>query len=190
MEQERILNPSESLNIITEAIIKTKMNLQGNSFYFLLWGWLVASASFAFFALQNWTDFRYFFLPFPISATIGVILSLWHYNKYKSKTFETYLGYFLSRLWLVLGLSFFVVVFASVSQNTAPFAYTMVIAGIGTLVSGLAMKFRPLTLGGTLFFVFAIASIYLPDPFKVLLNGIAIMLGYLIPGYMLKSSKG
>jgi hypothetical protein len=92
-------------------------------------------------------------------------------------------------MWLVLGLSFFVVVFISVSQNHLPFTYTLIIAAIGTLASGLIMKFNPLIIGGTIFFVAAIASVYVADDYKVLLHGASIIFGYLIPGYLLKSSS-
>jgi hypothetical protein len=46
-----------------------------------------------------------------------------------------------------------------------------------------------LIIGGILFFISAIASVYIPDNYKPLLSGVAIVAGYLIPGYLLKSSN-
>jgi hypothetical protein len=77
----------------------------------------------------------------------------------------------------------------NVSQGKVPFTYTLLVAGIGTLVSGWVMKFRPLIVGGILFLLFAIASVYMADDFKLLAHGIAIVAGYLIPGYLLKQVK-
>jgi len=187
---EKQLSPQESLALITDAIRKTKDNFKDNSSYFLLWGWLIATASFSFFALHQFTAFKFYFLPFPLLVAAGIITTLvWYFKRKAADPTETYLDYFFSRLWLVLGLGFIVIVFVSISQKLPPFLYTLVIAAIGTLVSGLAMKFKPLIIGGMLFFSAAIAGVYVPDVYKPLLAGIAIIAGYLIPGYLLKTTK-
>jgi hypothetical protein len=190
MEPEnKTLSPLESLDVITEAISKTKDDFKENSSYFMLWGWLISTASLSFFLLHKYTTFKYYFLPFPILVILGIMISLIWYSKRKTVSgTKTYSGYFFSRLWLVLGASFITIVFVSVAQKLPPFTYTLIIAGIGTLISGLIMKFSPLKIGGIVFFISAIACVYLPDDYKPLLSCIAIIAGYLIPGYLLKAS--
>jgi hypothetical protein len=187
--EEKSLSPQESLEVISEVIRKTKENFKEQSFYFTLWGWLIALASLLFFLLQ-YTAFQYYFLPFPVLVTTGIITTLILQSKRKliSGT-ETHLSYFFSRLWLVLGIGFIVIVFINVSQKLPPFTYTLLLAGIGTLISGLIMRFTPLITGGILFFVSSIVCVYLPNEYKPLLSCIAIIAGYLIPGYLLKSSR-
>jgi hypothetical protein len=161
LPEERPLMPQESLALIAETIRKTKENFRENSRFFLLWGWLIAAASFTL---------------------------LWYRQlKVKAPT-ETYLGYFFNRLWMVLALSFILVVYISVSRGWPPFLYTLIVAAIGTTVSGLAMKFRPLVRGGILFFAAAVAGVYMPDSYLPLLTGLAMVGGYLIPGYLLKAA--
>jgi hypothetical protein len=185
---ERILLPQESLALIAEAIRKTKENYRENSRFFLLWGWLIVTASLGFYVLRQYTATRFFFLPFPVLSAVGIVMSLVWYRQLKAEApTETYLGYFFNRMWLVVGIGFIVVVFVSVSRGWSPFLYTPVVAGIGTLVTGLAMKFRPLVWGGILFFTAAVAGIYLPNAGLPLLNGLAMIGGYLVPGYLLKS---
>ena len=187
---DKPLSPHESLSLITEAISKTKENIRDNSFPLLLWGWLIATASFAYFLLQQYTHSRFYFIPFPVLAAVGIITTIiWYSNQKSASPTETYLNFFLSRMWLVLGVSFLGVVFVSVSQNLMPFTYTLMVAAIGTIVSGLVMKFTPLTIGGTLLLISALISIYIPDHYKALLHGAAIVSGYLIPGYLLKNTK-
>jgi hypothetical protein len=128
-------------------------------------------------------------MPFPVLAIAGVIITIVYYRKRITNSTVSYLSNFLYKMWFVLGLSFFVVVFISVSQNHLPFTYTLVIAAVGTLASGLIMKFNPLIIGGTIFFVAAIANVYVADDYKVLLHGVSIIFGYLIPGYLLKASS-
>jgi hypothetical protein len=186
--QESSLSPRESLDLIAGIINKTKENFKANSFYFLLWGWLISIASISFFLLHQYTGFRYYFLPFPVLSAGGIIISLLWFFK-KTAVPETYQVYFFSRLWLVLGISFILVVFISLSQKLLPFTYTLILAGIGTLVSGLNMRFRPLVVGGILFFLAAVSSVYVPDAYKPLLFGAVTVAGYLVPGYLLKFAK-
>ena len=90
-------------------------------------------------------------------------------------------------MWLVLGISFVLVVFVSLSRGWTPFLYTLVVAGFGTLVSGLAMKLGR-WFGRRAFFAAAIAGVYLPNADLPLSNGVAMVGGYLIPGYLLKKN--
>ena len=189
MDIEKILTPQESIRVITEVISKTKENFQENSFCFLLWGWLIASASFAFFCLHHFTNFQYYFIPFPIFSAIGIVATLLYFKRKNSESTLTYTTYFINKMWLVLGVSFIMVVFINVSQNKMPFTYTLLIAGIGTLASGWVMKFQPLIIGGILFLVSTLASVYVADDYKPLLHGIAVVVGYLIPGYLLKNAN-
>jgi hypothetical protein len=189
MENEKSLTPEESLELISGTIARTRENLQENSFGFLLWGWLIAIASFAFFLLHQYTSTPYYFLPFPVLAVTGIILTILYFRrKYFGPTLG-YTTYFLIRMWIVLGVSFIMVVFINVSQGKMPFTYTLLVAGIGTLVSGLVMKFSPMVTGGILLLGSSLISIYIPDDYKPLLHGIAITAGYLVPGYLLKKSK-
>jgi hypothetical protein len=186
--EDRILLPQESLALIADAIRKTKENFRENSRFFLLWGWLIVAASLSFFLLRQYTATRWFFLPYPVLSFVGIITTLVWYRRLKAKApTETYLGYFFNRLWLAVGISFIVVVFVSLSQGMTPCLYTLVVAGIGTLVTGLAMKFRPLVWGGVLFFAAAVAGTYLPAAGLPLLDALAMIGGYLVPGYLLKS---
>ena len=189
MDTEKTLSPQESLELIADVISKTKDNIRENSFCFLLWGWLIAFASFAFFFLRHYTSFKYYFIPFPILAGVGVITTIIFFKRKKAENTLTYATYFINKMWAVLALCFILVVFINVSQGKVPFTYTLIVAGVGTLVSGWVMKFQPLIIGGILFFAFALVSIYVVDEYKPLLNGIAIVAGYLVPGYLLKNSK-
>jgi hypothetical protein len=187
--EEKDLTHLESLQIIADAMRRTRENFKENSFYFMLWGWLIAIASFAFFVLHRYTDFEFYFILFPILSGVGIIVSIRHYQKQRSAApTESYWSYFLSRLWLVLGICFIVVVFINVSQGLTPFTYTLILAAIGTLVSGLVMQFKPMIAGGIIFLLAAIASIFVAEDYSALLHGAAVIAGYLIPGYLLRAS--
>jgi hypothetical protein len=190
MPEESTLSPQEGLALIEDIIARTKAQYRNNSFYFMLWGWLISMASFFFFVLHHYTAFAYFFLPFPVLVIAGIVMSVIHFRRERRRQrTETYTDFFFSRLWMVLGIAFIVVVVVSLSQQLPPFLFALVIAGIGTLLSGMVLQFRPLIAGGGLFFVAAVAGIFIPNEYKPLLLGLAIMAGYLVPGYLLKARR-
>ena len=89
---EQNLSPGESLKLIIEAINKTKENFKENSFYFMLWGWLISLASFSFFVLHKYTTFKYYFIPFPVLASAGIVITLtWFFKTKSAHPTETYL---------------------------------------------------------------------------------------------------
>ncbi|MGO4295001.1 hypothetical protein [Chitinophaga sp. RAB17] len=186
--REHHLDPAQSLEVIAAVIAQTKENIKGYSFLYLLWGWLIAIASFSFFFLHHYTSFKYFFLPFPLLAVTGIVISLWRHSTMRHQS-ETYIASYLKKLWLVLGISFALVIFINVVETATPFTYTLLIGGIGTLVSGLVLRFKPLVSGGVLFLLFSVISVFTPDYYKPLLQGIAVITGYLVPGYLLKYSR-
>jgi hypothetical protein len=190
MNIEQSLTPKESLDIIARAILRTKENIRDLSFCFLLWGWILTVASLTSFGLLTFTGSQYGFLPFPVLALGGVVITVVYLaKKIKRSDTESYVNYFLIRLWVVVGLCFPVSVFVSTAQGLHPATFALLLAGLGTLVSGLVMVFRPLTIGGTVFLLSAIASLYVSQENTLLLVAGAVLLGYLIPGYLLKYSK-
>lgn len=185
---ENELQPSESLKLIADVIGKTRENVKEHGQLFLLWGWLIATASILFFVLHTYTSFKLYFLPFPVLAGIGIFITLAAYSK-RSASAETYIGYYLKMLWLALGISFIIVVFINVVKDNPPFTYTILLGGIGTLVSGLVLRFRPLVVGGCCFLAACVASVFITHTYAPLVQAVAVIAGYLIPGYLLKFSK-
>ena len=188
MEQTRELNPTESLHIISDAINKTRENIRGQSFYYLLWGWIVTIASFSHYVLASNTNFKMEYLPWLILIPIGWITSIaYSIKREKTKPYQTYFELFLKYLWIVLGISFILVVFISAKLKINPTALVLLLAGIGTFISGLTLKFKPLIIGGLLLFIFSIISLFVDKSYILLIHTIAIIVGYLIPAYLLKN---
>jgi hypothetical protein len=65
----------------------------------------------------------------------------------------------------------------------------LLITGIATTTTGLVIKFKPLILGGITFFIFSIAATFVSNEYISLIVCVAIICGYIIPGYFLKSAK-
>lgn len=185
---EPVLSPAESLQLIAGVMAGTKHSVRSWKYVFLLWGWLIMMASLLFYVLKEFTGFPAYFLPFPLLVATGVILTFRHFQKHRY-TSEGYADHYVKQLWTVLGIAFAVVVMVSVIRQVPPFTYTMVIGGIGTLVTGRLIRFRPLMAGGILFLAMAIGSVFTPDAYKPLMQAAAVFGGYLLPGYLISDQK-
>ncbi|MFA7326000.1 MAG: hypothetical protein WC121_04995 [Candidatus Kapaibacterium sp.] len=184
------ISAKESIDIISESILNAKENLKSQSFFYLFWGWLTIVSSLADYALLKSGELKWHFLPWIIIMPIGgIITSVVSKKKDKEKGFRTHLEVFLKSMWIVIAFSMLVVVYISVYIGINPVVLTLLIAGMGTLVSGLTMKFKPLVFGGVVFFVISLTTLYINNENAYLLYALAIAIGYLIPAYKLKNEK-
>jgi hypothetical protein len=196
--KKSILTPQESFDLINKHISNFKMNYKENGKIFLLWGWILTIASLSnfvilkillikeayglngLFSIGNWVLF----------SLIGFIILFFMERKTnKEKKVYSYLENHMKNLWIVTAASFFIATFLCINLEISPPPIALLIAGIATTTSGLLIKFKPVIIGGIAFFVFSIASTYVSNEYMALIVCLAIICGYLIPGYLLKSAK-
>ena len=190
------LTPEESFSIINKAIANFKLNYKETAKVFLLWGWVLAIASFSnfiiikilysreasigFLSLCNWAVF----------LLIGSIIMLFMERKLnKDKKVFSYLESYFKNLWTVTAASFIIATFLCIKLEINPPPIMLLIAGMATTTSGLLIKYRPVIIGGLAFFIFSLAATFVSNEYISLIVFAAIICGYLIPGYSLKSSK-
>ena len=183
------LSSEESLALIAKSIQQTKTNLNGQRFYYLFWGWAVLITSLTHYLLAVNETVVAPYLVWPIMGVVGFVSTLFYGYKYTQKTgyVETHLDRTLKHLLIVIGISLFAVIWIFMqAYQSNPLPIISLLIGIGILVSGLQMRFKPLVIGGIGFFVGAIALVYVTPLEGLLVYDACIILGYLIPGYLLK----
>lgn len=192
------LTPEEGFNIINQAIANLRMNYREYANIFLLWGWILMLASVSNFiilklllskeayelmglySLGNWAVF----------GIIGFIILFFMNRKIdKNKIVYNHLESYIKKLWMVAAGSFLIATLVCIKLEIMPPPIMLLIAGIATTTSGLFLKFKPLIIGGMSFFVFSIVTTFVLNEYIALIVGVAIICGYLIPGYLLKSAK-
>ena len=192
------LTPEESFVIINKAIANYKMNYKESSKVFLLWGWILALASFSHFIILKILLSKeahgliglYSFGNWAVYLLIGFIIMLFMVRKInKNKKVISHIDRFVDNLWWVTMFSFFIASYICIKLGINPPPIMLLIAGIATTTTGLAIKFKPLIFGGITFFIFCIAATFVTNEYIALIVTGAIVSGYLIPGYFLKSSK-
>ena len=187
MEDEKF-SPEKSLALIQSMIDKAKNSAADDSFYFLLWGWLVFAASTMQFVLRVILHSPYHYLAWCLMF-VGIIVSTAHgYLEHRNKKVRTYIEELLNNLWIGIFLSyvFFGFIFARLGwQNCYPFF--MLLYAVGCFVTGRALKFPPLVWGAASSWILAIVSTFTSYETNMLLSALAILLCYIIPGYLLKT---
>jgi hypothetical protein len=93
-------------------------------------------------------------------------------------------------LWITFGVSVFILIFfgASINYNLNP--VILLISTIPTIATGVIIRFKPLVLGGISFWILGILCFLVSFEYQNLVGAAAVIVGYLIPGYMLKNKKG
>ena len=196
--EKQALTPEESFNIIQSAISNLKINYQESAKIFLSWGWVLMFASLSnFVILKMLLQKEAYHLMGTLSLTnwgvfvlFGFILMYFMRRKTNAeKKVHSHLDGYFNSLWTVLAVSFIIGTIICIKMDLMPPILMLFIAGIGTTISGMFIKFKPLIIGGISFFVFSLVSMYVPNEYIALIVSAAILCGYIIPGYLLKMAK-
>jgi len=188
---EKNLTALKSIEVIERMIDNTKATYgSARSFYYLFWGWLILAAIVIQYALLKSTMAEYNFLPWPVLMPLGMVVSLaYAYKDRKKEKNETYLSNFFGVFFSTGSLLFIFGVFFCVSNGISPNPWVMLISGFYGIVAGRLLKFGAFIFGGILFIALSVVANYTGPETQLLLLAIGIIIGYLVPGYMLKSKS-
>ncbi len=185
--EEKSLTPIESLAIIEQMMTKAKENVSNDSFYFILWGWLVFIASLANFILDPILkeDASLVWLLMPLGGLISFIYGKKQNKKQDVKTYiESYLGY----LWLAMGFAMAIIMFVMIKfNNQQVMPMFILLYAIGTFTSGGILQFKPLIIGGSISFILCVVAFFVTDYYQLLFIALSVLLSYIIPGHLLKA---
>jgi hypothetical protein len=192
----KTFTPEESLQLISQTIANYKRNYKEEGYYFLLWGWVCALASLSHFGLiKVLLNLKYYhlmgtlsFINWGLFLSAGIILVYRHRYR-QTITVSSHLTKFTTILWKVTGIAIAISVFLSFKFKVSPIPLILLTVGSATLITGMLIKYKPLIFGGATLFIFCVITSFIPNEYQLLFNALALGLGYLIPGYMLKNIK-
>ena len=182
------LTPQQSLELITTMINQAKGNVQRSSFYFLLWGWTIFIANLGVYVLLNFSSVSNPFLMFGLTLPAAIISAIHGASRNKQAVAPTHLDKIHNWLWIGYGVTCVILVVFGKQTNWQINPIIITLTAAPTFISGVLLRFKPLLAGGIAFWIFGIGSFLAPLEFQFLLGALAIALGYLIPGYLLKKS--
>lgn len=189
MENTENLKPQESLQLINEMIERAKQSFSKISFYFLFWGILLTVAGVVEYFLDRVIHYKYSYIGWPVLGVIGFIVATIKSRKEDQSKVRSYAGRIFGYLWGGFGLTLVLLIVATVGTGLNPGSFIIILTGLPTFVTGGVMRFRPLIIGGIVFWVIGILSFFFLGEFRSLIFSFAIVCGYIIPGLMLKKSE-
>ncbi len=189
--EERKLTEHESLDLINQMIVQAKHEIQDNGLGWLLWGWMIFLASLSTFFLAS-VESSYLFIGWNAFGLIAIPLMVYQVIRDgRSTRVRTYVDDILRYVDIAFSICIFVIIISmnipdAVHPNEG-FGYFLMVYAFLMLVQGGALKFRPLFIGAVINWAGAIA-IFINQEFKydMLITAIAVFIGYIIPGYILR----
>ncbi|MGA1977994.1 MAG: hypothetical protein ABSG89_09095 [Bacteroidales bacterium] len=183
---ERQLTGEESLRIITDMINKTKTNIRHGSFHLIFWGWLIIFCSLMQFILAR---FPHFHSPWTVWSLVipGIFVSLiYGWVNGRKEHVHTYADtvYMMSWIGFVI-VALILFLFLHGNEDLVP-QYILLAAGFPTFVSGFVLRFKPLIFGGIAFWILSLVAFFAGVSVAQLTVPVAMLTGYLVPGYMLR----
>jgi uncharacterized membrane protein len=186
------MEAQDQIQLINDTINKTKDHLKESSFNFIFWGLLIAVLSFfhyVFPEIVQQTNYS-ILLYWVLIPVMGMIITVVYNIKKRVKVgYETYMGRTLKIIWGVFNISWILLVFISFEKKINPTESILFLLGVMVLITGLLIRFKPLSFGGISVIICSILCVYTPNNSWLLLNGIAAVLGLLIPGISLYYRK-
>lgn len=189
--EEKKFNEKHALELIESMIGTAKQDIKENGFYFMLWGWLVFIAALLNIYILMFTSFEYHSIPWMVLMPLGGILTAIYSSRKKPvKRVKTYVEENIRYMIQAFAISMFLVclLMPAANQWRAFYPTIMIIYAIWLYVSGGMLKFKPLMLGGLANWIIA-GFCYFSNRTEVhlALIALAVLLGYIIPGHLLKS---
>ncbi|MEZ4805585.1 MAG: hypothetical protein R2852_08915 [Bacteroidia bacterium] len=184
--ENKELNHEESLALIQDMINLAKNKINETGFHFLLWGVLVILASLTqYFMIQTNSGYNSN-LVWPIMSAIGLPFAfMYERRRSKSGVSNTKFDRIYGFVWLGFGITLCIALAICISNHINPIAFILMLVGLATFVSGTIYRYLPLIIGAIVFWVSAVIASQLNGADQLLLNAIAILLGYVIPGLLL-----
>jgi len=189
MEKEPEFSPEESLKIIATMINKSKGSVADNSFYFLLWGWLVLVCCIGQYVLKVFLHYPNHSIVWLSMPFAGIVSWIYGSRQAKQLQIKSFVTDAIQIIWMSLGITMFVLILIILASETwsNSLTYFILIYAIGTFVTGKFLQFKPLIIGGLINFAIAAISVRFSANNQLLLCALAILTSYIIPGHLLRA---
>jgi hypothetical protein len=187
--QDENLSPLQSLDIITSMIQEAKGRVQKNNFYFLLWGWVIVVANLGMYILTK-LEYEMPYIMWVITVPAWIYSMVKGYRQGREGgTRSSHLDRITGTVWITYGVVIFTLVAFGRLINYQLNPAILLVTAIPTFTSGMIINFKPLMMGGAIFWIASIISFLLPLDTQPLVGAVAIACGYLVPGYLLKAKR-
>ncbi|MDR0973901.1 MAG: hypothetical protein LBM61_07970 [Prevotellaceae bacterium] len=194
--EDKTLSQAESLELITQMIQNTRMKLgRGSGSPFLIWGYATVFTTLLVYLLLFVTGsyqalWLWFLLP-----VLGGLFWWQHHSHHKTVRPITYIDRMTSNIWMVCGIVGGVISVLTMLTSMEilgqvvwrfPILFVIcLVMGMGTTLTGLVIRFVPVTIGGIFGICGSLAISFIQGLHVFALFALIFIGMMIIPGHML-----
>lgn len=188
---------NRSIQVIREMIEVSQKKLKNDGILFILWGWVMFYISFTSFVFKitkiSWEVQNIFGLAGIVLLILNIILSVYYIFK-KRKKVQTYIGISLKYVWFSMIATLIITYLIQFNilhsiKFELQHALFMIIVAFATVTTGGILRHKLIITGGILFGIFALLSTYVPSEYQFLIEAIAWLIAFVIPGHILYAKR-
>lgn len=186
--QTENFSPKDSLLLIDSMINQAKNRFTENGFLYLLWGWTIFACSIFQFVVIKLNLFKHPHWVWTITWAVALFQIIYLVKAKKKEKVKTYSDGIIDAIWICFCISMIVLTIVMGRLNLWIYINSLVLLfyGIPTFLSGFVMRFTPLKIGAVCCWLLAIASTFVTPVYFLILIAMAVLIAWIIPGYLLR----
>jgi len=190
MEQTN-LTPEQSLLLISKTIEETKDRFKEYGSVFVFWGALTIFVFGSQLALSLLELYRFTMLPVYLFPAGGIFTGIWAWRDHqKQNKPKTFIAGVLQNIGWIIGINLMIMGFLFSNQlGQALGPVFIILFALMILVSGLAIKFKPLIIGGAITNVIGLTSFMMDADYHGFSLMFGALVGMIIPGLLLNRAR-
>lgn len=184
------MTEKESMELITSMINKARNRFNESGIIYLIYGWVIFICSLVqFVALYFFKNPDAYYIWYLTWVPVVYHVNYLRKKRASDKT-RTYTDEIIGYIWLVFIISISLLIFLQLYlQSAAAINLTiLVLYGMPTFLSGVILKSNALKTGGVFCWLLAILSVFIYPDFQSLLIAVAVVVAWIIPGYIFKEN--
>ena len=183
------MSGEESLSIISGMINRARNRFSETGTLYLLWGWVILVCCIAQFALLKYFNYEKSYQVWGLTWLAVIYQFIYLARIKKNEKVKTYTDEIIAFVWITFVVCGCILVYLLLRQKAYHLINPaiLVLYGMPTFLSGIILKFRPLTIGGICCWVCALISPFIANEYHVLLLACAVIAAWIIPGYLLRA---
>jgi hypothetical protein len=189
--KEENLTPEQSLQLITKTIEATKERFKEYGHVFVFWGTLTLVVFGSQSILSLLKLYKFMMIPVYLFPAGAILTAFWVWKVRSKKHMpRTILATMLQYLGWVIGLNLMIIGFFfrdRLGDATGP--VFIILLALMIIVSGLSIRFKPLTIGGILLNLIGLGSFFLDRDYHGFSLMLGAVVGMIIPGLLLNIAR-
>lgn len=182
------ISNQQRLELITNMIHEAKSFVANRgSDQILMWGWVIALTNLSHFILEQvgyYMPYIVWLIVIPAGVYSGILG-----RRMKNHGASSHIDKIYKHIWIGVSVVICITLLMMNQLNYYHNPIILAVAGCGMYLTGKLLRYQPVVLGAFLLWIAALIEWQVPLQWHYLISAIAVIIGYLVPGYLLKRSE-